>query len=62
MDNKVRVYSINGSRLADTIPRNARKLLKEKKAKVQTISPFAIRLLIATGHCGIKETETIKNL
>ncbi len=48
----MRVYVINQRKepLMPTTPQKARKLLKQKKAKVIELKPFTIQLLIATGE------------
>ena len=48
----MRVYVLNmrGQPLMPTSPKKARILLKQKKAKVVTVRPFTIQLLIATGE------------
>lgn len=50
--NIVVVYANDGQRIANTTPRNAKILLKSKKAKVVNTIPFSIQLFFPTGKTG----------
>lgn len=54
------VINMRGEQIANTTPSKARKLLKDKKAKVIGQNPFTIQMLIATGENGKKLSCTIK--
>lgn len=49
IEKNVIVYNLNGIQIANTLPSKARKLLRDKKAKVKSIKPFEIQMLQITG-------------
>lgn len=51
-NNDVLVYSKTGQRLANTSPRKAKMLLKNREAKIVGKEPFAIQLFHLTGTAG----------
>ena len=46
------VYNMRGERLANTTERKARKMVSSKKARVYSMIPYSIQMLIATGETG----------
>lgn len=48
------VFNMRGEQIANTDPGKARKLLRDKKAKVKGQNPFTIQMLIVTGENGNK--------
>ena len=50
---------MSGVFIHSTTPRKARLLLKEKKAVIESINPFTIRLLFSESECGMKDSKSL---
>jgi hypothetical protein len=53
------VKNMNGDFIHSITPRKARLLLKDKKAAIESNSPFTIRLLFSESECGLKDSKSL---